>query len=249
MIISITQQKGGVAKTTTTQAIACILGEKNKKVLVIDFDPQGNLTFASGLNTKEKNTIYEVLSGSCSIHEAVYKSKYYDIIPSDVSLTNITLDLKPTDVKLLKEKLEAIKSQYDYIVIDTAPSLGVLSMNALVASDYAIVPSKPNVFSLQGMIDLNDTFNAVRSMNRDFKILGILMVMYQNRVVQRQAKEEISHIATLMDTKVFKTEIRESTLIEDAQYQQIPIIDYEVRRNKPIKDYRDFVKEMLREVK
>ena len=134
VVISVALQKGGVGKTTTAQALASTLGFKKKKTLLIDMDSQGNVTFASGVDTPTK-TITDVLGGACNPDEALIRCKYYDLLAADEYLTNVEVseEVKPT---LLKESIAELRNQYDFIVVDTPPALGNLSVNALAACDY-----------------------------------------------------------------------------------------------------------------
>lgn len=146
--ISITLQKGGTGKTATAQALASTLGFKHKKVLLIDLDPQSNATYSSGVD-EPKKTITDVLGAECSPDEALVYCKYYDLLPADTYLTNVEIsDVEPT---LLKNVLKPLQDRFEYIILDTPPALGHLSFNALVASDYVVIPTEPRPFALQGL--------------------------------------------------------------------------------------------------
>ena len=178
--ISVVLQKGGVGKSTTSQALASTLGFKHKKVLLIDLDPQTNITYSSGVDNP-KRTITDVLGEDCKADEAVIECKYYDLLAADSYLTNVemTEGIEPT---LLKNAIEPIKGNYDFIIIDTPPALGNLSFNSLVASDYVVIPTEPRPFALQGLGALYNTIESVRnSQNPTLKVLGILLIKYNNR--------------------------------------------------------------------
>ena len=158
--ISIMLQKGGVGKSTTSQALASTLGFKGKKVLLIDLDPQTNLTYSSGIDNPQL-TITDVLGEECKPDEALIKCKYYDMLAADAYLTNVEMaEVEPT---LLKNTIAPLKSKYDFVIIDTPPALGNLSVNALVASDYIIIPTEPRPFALQGLGRLHSTIESVKN--------------------------------------------------------------------------------------
>lgn len=243
--ISIVLQKGGTGKTTTALALANTLGFKHKKVLLIDLDPQGNATYSSNVN-EVNNTITDVLGMECKINEAIIKCKYYDLLAADTYLTNveITEGIEPT---LLKNAINSISNNYDFIIIDTPPALGHLSFNALVASNYLIIPTEPRPFALQGLERLHLTIKSIRnSLNPCLKVLGILLIKYNNRtVLNRDLKDIINNYSKQMDTIVFNTSIRESIVVAEAQTVREPLIDY-AKNSKPNIDYKAFTTELLK---
>lgn len=244
VIISIVLQKGGTGKSTTAQALASTLGFKHKKVLLIDLDPQSNVTYSSNVDNPIK-TITNVLDEDCAADEAIIKCKYYDLLAADTYLTNveITEGIKPT---LLKNTINSIKDNYNFIIIDTPPALGHLSFNALVASDYVIIPMEPRVFALQGLGRLHDTItNVQKRLNSSLKVLGILLIKYSNRtILNRDIKDMIEDYSKQMDTIVFNTSIRESIVVAEAQTVREPLIDY-AKNSKPNIDYKAFTTEIL----
>lgn len=244
VIISIVLQKGGTGKSTTAQALASTLGFKHKKVLLIDLDPQSNVTYSSNVDNPIK-TITNVLDEDCAADEAIIKCKYYDLLAADTYLTNveITEGIKPP---LLKNTINSIKDNYNFIIIDTPPALGHLSFNALVASDYVIIPMEPRVFALQGLGRLHDTItNVQKRLNSSLKVLGILLIKYSNRtILNRDIKDMIEDYSKQMDTIVFNTSIRESIVVAEAQTVREPLIDY-AKNSKPNIDYKAFTTEIL----
>lgn len=245
--ISIALQKGGVGKSTTAQALASTLGFKHKKVLLIDMDSQGNVTYSSGADAPE-HTIFDVLGEDCGANEALIHCKYYDLLAADTYLTNIEMseNVEPT---LLKNALEPIKGNYDFIIIDTPPALGNLSFNSLVASDYVLIPTEPRPFALQGLGKLHDTIESVRnSLNPSLKVLGILLIKYSNRtVLNRDIKTMIEDYAKQMNTIVFHTSIREGIAVAEAQTVRESLIDY-AKSSKPNIDYKAFATELLKKI-
>ncbi|MDD3365341.1 MAG: AAA family ATPase, partial [Syntrophomonas sp.] len=183
-IITIATQKGGTGKTTTTHALGVGLIERGYKVLFIDLDPQGNLSYI--LQTEElKSTIYEVLTGKTKARDAIQHQQCGDIIPSSPALARANLELKNTGKEYrLKETLQPIKDDYDYIIIDTPPSLGLLTINALTASDSVIIPSQADIFSLQGIGQLYSTIETIKKYtNPDLSIEGILLTRHNSRSI------------------------------------------------------------------
>lgn len=244
--ISIALQKGGVGKSTTAQALASTLGFKHKKVLLIDMDSQGNVTYSSGADDPQ-HTIFDLLAADCKIDEALVHCKYYDLVAADSYLTNIEMsEVEPT---LLKNAIRPINDNYDFIIIDTPPALGNLSFNSLVASDYVVIPTEPRPFALQGLGALHDTIVSVKdSLNPGLKILGILLIKYSNRtVLNRDIKAMIDDYAKQMDTIVFDTSIREGIAVAEAQTVREPLIDY-AKSSKPNIDYKGFTNELLQKI-
>lgn len=244
VVISVALQKGGVGKSTTAQALASTLGFKHKKILLIDMDSQGNVTYSSGIDTPE-HTIFDVLGEDCKADEALIHCKYYDLLSADPYLTNIEMSesVEPT---LLKNAIEPIKSRYEFIIIDTPPALGNLSFNSLVASDYVLIPTEPRPFALQGLGALNNTIQTVQNgLNPNLKVLGILLIKYSNRtVLNRDIKGMIEDYAEQMHTTVFKASIREGIAVAEAQTVRQPLIDY-AKSSKPNIDYKAFTTELL----
>ena len=242
--ISLVLQKGGVGKSTTSQALASTLGFKHKKVLLIDLDPQTNITYSSGVDNP-KRTITDVLGEDCKADEAVIECKYYNLLAADSYLTNVEMaEVEPT---LLKNVIAPLKSKYDFIIIDTPPALGNLSVNALVASDYVIIPTEPRPFALQGLGRLHSTIESVRNgYNSNLKVLGILLIKYHNRtVLNRDIKDMIEDYAKQMNTIVFNATIREGIAVAEAQTVRQPLIDY-AKNSNPNIDYKGFTSEVLK---
>ncbi len=242
--ISIALQKGGSAKTTTAQTLSSILGSLNKKVLLVDMDSQENSTLISGVEDPE-NTIIDVLSEECSIKEAIVKCNGFDLLPAHENLANLE-SMEDVESTLLKDILAAVKKNYDYIIIDTPPALGNLLKNSLMASDYVIIPTETRKLSLKGIDDLMPTIKAVQAQNRRLKVLGILLVKYDDRaVLNRQIKDLLIDKAKEYKTVVFDTVIRNGIAVAEAQTMEQPLLEYAPKSN-PCVDYINFTKEVLR---
>lgn len=247
MIISVANQKGGVGKTTTAQALFNGLVAKGLKVLAIDLDPQGNLSTALGAVTDEEiNTIYQVMDGACAISLAIQELQGGDIIPSNILLSGAERDFisKMRREELLRLPLETIKSNYDFIIIDTPPALGILSVNAFVASDRIVIPMGADLFSFAGLAQLNDTIQAVKRFYSDLSIEGILLTKFNNRTnLSKELSALIDKASQALETKVFNAKIRASVSIQEAQNKQANLLEYS--QNNAQLDYKEFIDEFL----
>lgn len=245
--ISIALQKGGTGKTATAQALASTLGFKRKKVLLVDLDAQCDATYFSSIDNPEY-TIYDVLGEGCTADEALVTCKYYDLLPATQNLSNIEMaeDIEPT---LFKNAIKPVLGRYDFVIIDTPPALGHLSFNALVASDYVIIPSEPRPAALRGIQRLYTTIKTIQnSLNSNLKVLGILLIKYSNRtILNRDIGRMIEDYAKQMDTTVFNTTIREGVALAEAQTMRQPLIDY-AKNSKPNIDYKAFTTEVLQKI-
>jgi chromosome partitioning protein len=250
MIISITNQKGGVGKTTTTQSLGAGLTAKKFKVLLVDLDPQGNLSYSLGANT-DKYTIYEVLKKDVDVSEVIQNTSSADIIPANILLSGAELEFTKTGREyLLDEILTKLKLLYDYIIIDTPPALSVLTINAFTASDKLIIPMGADMFSLQGIGQLKSTIDQVKKYcNKKLEVEGILLTKHNPRtILSKDLIEVINNVANQLNTKVFKNFIRSSVSVQEAQTQQTNIIDYAPTANAQ-NDYIKFIDEFLEDVK
>ena len=230
-IIAVTNQKGGVGKTTTCVNLAAYVADTGKKVLLIDMDPQGNACASLGVEIeKGKNSVYEVLLGEINIKEAIYPSvvKTLDILPSTVGLSGAEVDLVYVEnrEKVLKEALEQIKSNYDYIFIDCPPSLGLLTVNALTATDSIIIPIQCEYFALVGLGQLMNTVRLIKKhLNPSIEIEGVLLTMKDNRsnLVSQVAEE----IRKYFNTKVYDVTIPRNIRLAESPSHGMPIMLYD----------------------
>ncbi len=245
-IIAIINQKGGVGKSTTAHALGVGLALKKFRVLFIDLDAQGNLTYTLGVDCS-RATSFELLIKNAGLSEVIQSSKYWDSIPASSALSGADMNLTQTGKEYrLKEILESTKDRYDYIVIDTPPALGILTINALTASTGVIIPAQADIYSLQGIGQLYNTINTVKQYcNPKLLIKGILLTRYNARsIISRDIAEMTIQTAEQLKTKVYKTTIRESVSIKEAQAKQQDIYSYAPKSN-PASDYEAFVKEFL----
>ena len=246
-VICIANQKGGVGKSTTAQALASTIGIKKKKVLLIDMDSQCNVTYASNIDRSEKS-ITDFLSGNCYAEDAIVECGYYNLLPGDEYLSNIEMS-EDAEPNLLKSAIINIREKYDFIIIDTPPALGRLSYNSLVASDYVVIPCEPSIYARTGLASLYKTILKVQeSHNSNLKVLGILLIKYNNRtVLNRDIKDMVVEYAEEMETSVFNTCIRESVVVREAQTVREPLISYAAKSN-PNNDYVMFTQEVLQRI-
>ncbi len=246
--IVVINQKGGVGKTTTTHNFGYGLLKKKKKVLLIDLDPQENLTFTVTGQVNFKESIFDVLVGDIDINQAIHHIGKMDIIPSSQALSIISKYLDEGEKEnTLKNRLKALKENYDFIIIDTPPALGNLTVNALTGSDETIITAQADIFSLQGIGQLAQSINAIKEYsNPKLEIKGILLTRYNKRsILTKDMTENIQEIAENLGTKVFNAKIRECIAIKESQAMNQDIFSYSPRSNGA-KDYNDLVKEYLK---
>ena len=245
-VIAIATQKGGTGKTTTAHALGAGLIWRANRVLFIDLDPQGNLSYILRADM-DGATSYEVLTGQATAKEAIQHKPGGDIIPASPALSGANLEVNKTGKEYrLREALEPIRNDYDYIVIDTPPALSILTVSALTASDSVIIPAQADIFSLQGISQLYDTIQAIQQhSNPSLSIKGILLIRHNTRaILSRDLTRVMSNMAQQMGTRVYDSVIREGIAIKEAQASQQDIYSYAPRAN-PTRDYIAFIDELL----
>lgn len=245
-IIAVTNQKGGVGKTTTSGALAAGFSAQGKRVLGIDLDPQGNLGFSLGLNMDQAHTIYEVLKREVSIEEAIEHTDVCDLIGSDIMLSTIELEVQSSGREMiLKEILSPMARKYDYIIIDTPPALNILTVNAYAVADYLIIPMSPEILSLVGVSQIKETIETVRSTyNPHLNVLGILLTKFNRRTLLAQEVAEMAeNIAAQLGTVVFENKIRTSVCVAEAPAHGESILEY-APRSTSASDYRGLLEEI-----
>ena len=248
-VISIAIQKGGCAKTTTALNIASCLHIQGKKVLVIDFDPQANLSSACKKESVDK-TIYELMKSQCSIDEVITSTEEFDLIPSNILLCSAEQEFTNTGREyIIKKIIQPIQDRYDFIIIDCPPSLGILTVNAFTASDFIIIPIEPSYFALRGLGQLSKTINTVQEYcNKKLKLLGIVIVKYSDRTnLNKAVKDDVYEAGRVLNTKVFNAKIREATAVKESQGMQVPLSQY-APNSKAFLDYQELTNEILKGV-
>ena len=230
-IIAITNQKGGVGKTTTAINLSACLAEAGQRVLTVDFDPQGNTTSGLGLEKGNiDNTVYELLMGECTVEECINPSvqERLDVMPSDVDLAGAEIELLDMEEKecILKKNLELLNGKYDFIIIDCPPSLNLLTINALTAADSVIIPVQCEYFALEGISKLLNTIKIIKSkLNPSLEIEGFLLTMFDSRL--RLANQIYDEVKRHFQELVFKTIIQRNVKLSEAPSHGIPAILYD----------------------
>ena len=249
-IITFANQKGGVGKTTSAVNVAASLGILGKKVLIVDMDPQGNATSGVGVAKKNlKYTIKDVLMGTVPAQEAIIHTDFekLSLIPSNMSLAGTEFDLlqddSPEPWAAMKNAFFALKMEYDYIIIDCPPSLGMLTMNSLSASDGVVIPMQCEFYALEGLSQLMITISKIKAhYNNTLSVTGILLTMYSNRLLlTQQVKNELKkHYAG----KLFETNISRGVKLSEAPGFGLPVY-YHDKRSKGANEYLDVAKELI----
>ena len=238
-IIAVTNQKGGVGKTTAAASLLSALNRRGARVLGVDLDPQGSLGFSLGLDIERCKTIYDVFRG-------VSHTDTCDLLPSNILLSAAELEFnKPGREFMLKTALSKVSDRYDFIIIDTPPALNVLTVNAYVATDSLIIPMAPEVLSLLGVSQIKETIESVRSYyNSRLQVLGILLNRFSPRLrLNREVMELAEQIAGQLGTKVFQSKIRASVAAAEAPAHGVSVLDYAPRSN-PALDFESLCDEI-----
>jgi len=244
-VIAFANQKGGVAKTTTTLNLAVAFKEEGFEVLVVDLDPQGNLTMSQGMDPDQvERSMYDVLVHSMPIEEIVHRAEI-DVAVSSIDLAGAEMALSSMigRERALQKALLPVRSRYDYILIDTPPSLGLLTINALTASDGVIVPVQCEYLSLRGLVQLENTLSMIReNLNPVVEIKGILPTMYDSRTVH--SREAVEMLKENFGDLVFETRIKKTVRYAEAPVEGSSVLKYD-SAGPAAKAYRDLAKEVL----
>lgn len=247
-IVSIANQKGGVGKTTTSINLSTILAKKGKKVLMIDADPQGNASSGVGVDKEVEESVYDILIGDTEIKDVVIKTniKNLYVCPSNINLAGAEVELVSVMSReyRLKEKLDKIKDEYDYIIIDCPPSLGLITLNAFTASDSVLIPVQCEYYALEGLGQLINTINLVKKhLNKNIDIEGALLTMYDART--NLSNQVVKEVKKYFNDKVYKNVIPRNVKLSEAPSYGMPISIYDPR-SKGAKSYEKFVKEFMK---
>lgn len=248
-IIAIANQKGGVGKTTTSINLAASLGVLEKKVLLIDADPQANATSGLGIDVEQVEFgTYQLLEHSIKPEEAIVKtsSPNLDLIPSHIDLVAIEIELVDKEEReyMLKKAIDHLKSTYDFILIDCAPSLGLLTLNALTAADSVIIPIQCEYFALEGLGKLLNTIKSVQKIhNKNLDIEGLLLTMYDSRL--RLSNQVVDEVQKHFDEMVFTTIIQRNVRLSEAPSYGESIINYDAG-SKGANNYLSLAHEIIK---
>lgn len=243
--IAVTNQKGGVGKTTTCAALAGIFKNRGRRVLAIDLDPQGNLSFSLGADDDGYN-IHDVLTGKCRIRQAIKRTHICDVITSNILLSGTELELTCADREFqLKKCLDTVKDDYDVVLIDTPPALSILTINAYTAANDLIIPMTAEVLSLQGIAQIKDTILAVKKYyNKQLNVRGILLTKYNAKYQLSQEVAEMAQIiADKLNTRIFDTKISACIAAAEAPAHQEALVDYSPKC-KASKEYTRLAEEL-----
>jgi chromosome partitioning protein len=243
-VLSISNHKGGVGKTTSAINIGAGLNKLGKKVLLIDLDPQANLSQSLGLTNQDK-TIYGALKGDYKL-EPIMVLKGLDVIPStlDLSGAEIELSSEPGREYILKELIEDIRNDYDYIIIDSPPSLGLLTINSFTAADEILIPLQAQFLAMQGLAKLVEVVEKIKSrLNKELKMGGVFITQYDGRKVLN--RDVVETINAHFKSEVFKTKIRDNIALAEAPAQGLDIFRYNAKSNGA-EDYMDLAQEIIK---
>lgn len=249
--ICLVNQKGGVSKTTTTVSLGAILAEMGHRVLLVDMDPQGNATEALGVESEYMdNTIYEVMTKGLPFKEGIHSTEFgVDIMPSNINLANTELDIANAFSRetILKKSFENSDIDYDFVLFDLPPALGLLSINSLALADYVLIPLDAGVFSLSGIDQLINIVKLVKNnLNDKLDILGVLLAKADDRI--NLTKEMREALIDIFGDKVFDTYIHQNSRMMESQKARQPINIFD-KNSRSCKEYKELAKEVVERVK
>lgn len=253
-VICVTNQKGGVGKTTTAVNLSYYLAKNKLKTLLVDFDPQGNATSGLGIDKNDKSlgfTMTEVLLGQAPLANAIRHTKYknFDIAPATPELANAEVEITTQQRKFtrLRDAIQAISTNYDYVIIDSPPSLSLLTVNGMIASNYLLIPVQTEFYALEGVAQLLESMKLVmKQANPNLKLLGVVATMYDKRTslspqVFAEIKKYFKHLT-------FKTTIPRNVRVAEAPSHGVPVGAYD-KFSKGAKAYKDLTKEIIERTK
>ena len=248
-VICVTNQKGGVGKTTTAVNLCYYLAKFKHKVLLVDFDPQGNATSGLGIEKNDdhlKTTMTEVILGASSMSECIIPTKYknYDLAPATPELANAEVEITNMQRKFvrLRDAVRSVEENYDYIIIDLPPSLSILTVNGMIASDYLLLPVQTEFYALEGVAQLLESMKLVmKQANPNLKLLGVVATMYDKRT--SLSAQVFTEIKKYFKDLTFKTTIPRNVRVAEAPSHGVPVGAYD-KFSKGAKAYKEFAKEV-----
>lgn len=248
-LVAVANQKGGVGKTTTAVNLTACLGEKKKKVLLVDIDPQGNATSGFGINKKSTvSTSYDLLIGSVTAEDCIIHTSFkgVDVIPSSIQLAGAEVELVELEnrIERLKMALAPVKERYDFIILDCPPSLGLITLNALTAVDSILIPIQCEYYALEGLSQLIATVRQVKKMyNPNIEIEGVVLTMYDGRL--NLTMQVVNEVKKYFPNKVYRTTIPRNVRLSEAPSFGQPVLYYD-KSSKGSKAYQEVAKEFLK---
>ena len=252
-VITVTNQKGGVGKTTTSINLAFYIAKSGKDTLLIDFDPQGNASSGLGIDKRELDkSMCDVMLGEVELSEVitkVEKNKHLFIAPTIPELANVEVQMAEMEDKfrILKHAIDSVSEKYEYIIIDSPPSLSLLTVNGMIAADYLLLPVQTEFYALEGVAQLLESMNLVKkAMNPDLKLLGVLATMYDRRT--SLSSEVLAEIKKYFKEKVFDTTIPRNVRLAEAPSHGVAIGQYD-RFSKGAKAYKSLAEEVIERTK
>ena len=246
-IIAVTNQKGGVGKTTTAVNLSALVAEAGKRVLIVDIDPQGNATSGLGKSDADSNTVYEVLMGDAEAKDAILATGFtnLDLMPTAIELAGAEIELVSVENReaLLKSALESLRPDYDYIFIDCPPSLSLLTLNALTAADSVLIPIQCEYYALEGVGQLVNTIKLMKKrLNPDLEVEGILLTMFDGRT--NLCAQVVQEVRNHFRDEAFETMIPRNVRLSEAPSYGLPI-HLDDARSTGAKAYQELAKELL----